>query len=121
MRACGVDPITQSRQSPAITMTEVVEAVEGGKGIDTGGGEGGAKQTFKDLSAGAAGGVAQVLLGEFGVVFKVWFGLGSVFCFCGLVLWFAFGFGVFWREGGGAVEFAGEEVRRGGVVAFVWL
>lgn len=41
-------------------MTEAAAAapVEGNEG-------GGAKETFKDLFAGAAGGVAQVLIGEF--------------------------------------------------------
>jgi hypothetical protein len=33
-------------------------------------------RTVKDLAAGAAGGVAQVLLGEF--FFSVWFGRGRV-------------------------------------------
>ena len=58
-------------------MAEVAEQQEGG----------GAKQTFKELFAGAAGGVAQVLIGEFVVdlVFGVWAGLNAM-SFLSLVL-----------------------------------
>lgn len=51
----------------------MAEAV--GKEIDTGG----AKQTFKELFAGAAGGVAQVLIGE--LVLCLMFGVGVLMVF----------------------------------------
>lgn len=59
-------------------MTEVAAAAaveEEGTGVDVerGGGGGGAKETFKDLFAGAAGGVAQVLIGEFIWIFSFFF------------------------------------------------
>lgn len=50
-------------------MAEVVEELE----------TGGAKQTFKELFSGAAGGVAQVLIGEWGFVLDVELSLSFIF------------------------------------------